>query len=217
MSQESTPRRFETLTDWVRFYTTGLTTSLGQRLHQMGIHPDMITFAGLVVVAIASYVITRGHLFWGAVILLLGTPLDALDGAVARAMQRKGKFGALFDSTLDRYSDGFIFSGLAFYYSDHQNEWGLVLSLVALLGSQLVSYVRARAEGLDVDCKVGLLTRMERTGIILVMLLTGWVMAGLWILAVGTHLTVIQRIWHVHHALRQREQKMQETQGDNAS
>ena len=77
--------------------------------------------------------------------------------------------------------------------------------MVAMLGSLLVSYTRARAEGLDVDCKVGLLTRMERIVIILLMLLSGWVMAGLWVLAVGTHITVAQRVRYVHRALKARE------------
>jgi CDP-diacylglycerol--glycerol-3-phosphate 3-phosphatidyltransferase len=203
MSHEPSPRQFDTLTDRMRFYTGGLVSPLGQRVHKLGIHPDLITAVGLAVVAAASYVISQGHFMWGAIILIVGTPLDALDGAVARAMQRQGKFGALFDSTLDRYSDGFIFMGLTFYYSDQGNELAMLLSMMALLGSLLVSYVRARAEGLDVDCKVGLLTRMERMFIILAMLLTGLVLPGLWLLAVGTHLTVVQRVWYVNRRLAQ--------------
>lgn len=206
MSQEKNSRRFNTLTDFARFYTSGLTTTLGQRLHAIGIHPDAITAAGLVIVAVASYVISQGHFFEGAIILLLGMPLDALDGAVARAMKRTDRFGALFDSTLDRYADGFIFMGLAYYFSEWGDSNAVLLSIAALLGSLLVSYARARAEGLDLDCKVGLLTRMERTAIILVMLLTGWVEAGLWILAIGTHFTTIQRIWYVRRTMKRQQQ-----------
>lgn len=202
----SNSRRFNTLTDFARFYTSGLTTTLGERLHAIGIHPDVVTAAGLLIVAIASYVIAQGEFFWGAIILLLGTPLDALDGAVARAMKRTDRFGALFDSTLDRYADGFIFMGLAYYFSEWGESNNMLLSVAALLGSLLVSYVRARAEGLDLDCKVGLLTRMERTVIILVMLLTGWVVAGLWILAIGTHFTTIQRIWYVKRTMQRQQQ-----------
>lgn len=201
MASESRPPRFNTLTDRARFYTQDLTTTLGRQLHAIGVHPDAITALGLVIVAVAAYVASQGHFFWTGIILILGTPLDALDGAVARAMQRKDKFGALFDSTLDRYADGFIFMGLAYYFSIWSNERAMLLSMAALLGSLLVSYVRARAEGLNVDCKVGLLTRMERVFIILAMLLTGWVEAGLWILTIGTHLTVLQRVWHVRRAL----------------
>ncbi len=201
MSTDDGRRRFNTLTDRMRYHTRGLTTSLGTRLYRMGVHPDAITAFGLVIVAIAAYIASQGHFFWAGVILLLGMPLDALDGAVARAMQRQDKFGALFDSTLDRYADGFIFMALAYHSSVWGNERVMLLSMAALLGSLLVSYVRARAEGLDVDCKVGLLTRMERVFILLAMLLTGWIEIGLWILAVGTHLTVIQRVWYVYRIL----------------
>jgi CDP-diacylglycerol---glycerol-3-phosphate 3-phosphatidyltransferase len=120
-------------------------------------------------------------------------------------MGRTGKFGALWDSTLDRYADGFIFLGIAYYYSTQGNHGVMVLAFVAQIGTQLVSYVRARAEGLNVDCKVGLLTRMERMVIILVMLVTGWVLPGLWILVIGTNVTVLQRVWHVRRALQARE------------
>ncbi|MBN1681846.1 MAG: CDP-alcohol phosphatidyltransferase family protein [Anaerolineae bacterium] len=208
MSQKNnTPPQFNNLTDRMRYYTGGITSTLGQRVHRMGVHPDAITLLGLVIVAIAAGVASQGYFFWSAIILLIGAPLDALDGAVARAMQRTGKFGALFDSTLDRYADGFIFMGLAVYYSEKNNTAGLILSMLALLGSLLVSYVRARAEGLRVDCKVGLLTRMERMVIILAMLLTGQITVGVAVLAVGTHITVIQRVWHVYHTLNEQEQQ----------
>lgn len=201
MTSDNQPQRFNTLTDRARFYTRDLTGTLGRKLHEIGVHPDAITAVGLLIVAIAAYVAAQGHFFWAGLIMLLGTPLDALDGAVARAMQRTDRFGALFDSTLDRYADGFIFMALAYHASVAGNERVMLLSMVALLGSLLVSYVRARAEGLDVDCKVGVLTRMERIVIIIAMLLTGWIEAGLWLLAIGTHVTVIQRVWYVHRTL----------------
>ncbi len=205
MASSKSPHRARTLTDFMRARFGGLTARLGRALWKMGIHPDALTFAGLVVVGVASVALAYGHTLLAALILIAGTPLDALDGAVARAMGRQGKFGAMWDSTLDRYADGFIFMGLAYYFSERGEQLGLVLAMAAMLGSLLVSYTRARAEGLDVDCKVGLLTRMERIVIILAMLLSGWVMAGLWVLAVGTHITVAQRVWHVRGALRARE------------
>jgi CDP-diacylglycerol--glycerol-3-phosphate 3-phosphatidyltransferase len=190
----------------MRGLTGGFVGRAGQRVHQWGIHPDLITLVGLLFVAAAGYVAAQGAFFWAAIIILAGAPLDALDGAVARAMQRKDKFGALFDSTLDRYADGFIFMGLAYYFSARGDEGAVLLSIAALLGTQLVSYVRARAEGLDLECKIGLFTRMERMAVILGMLLTGWVIPGLWILAIGTHFTAIQRIWHVYRTI-QRQMK----------
>lgn len=202
MSQSEPKRQFTTLTDVVRFLTGGITTPIGRQLWAWGVHPDLVTFAGLVMVAVASYVAAQGEFFWAAIIMIAGTPLDALDGAVARAMQRQGKFGALWDSTLDRYADGLIYMGLAVYFSRKQDETALLLAMIALIGSLLVSYVRARAGGLGVDCEVGLLTRMERTFVILAMLLTGWVKLGLWVLAIGTNATVAQRVWHVYRQLK---------------
>ena len=199
MSQQ---RRFNTLTDFMRYLTGGLTSRVGHALYRLGVHPDLITFVGLVIVAGAGYVAAQGEFFWAAVVILLGAPLDAVDGAVARAMQRKDNFGALFDSTLDRYADAFIFMGIGYHYSTEGEHTLLLLSMAALVGSVLVSYVRARAEGLRLDCKVGLFTRMERMVVILVMLLTGYVPLGLWVLAIGTHFTVIQRIWHVYRLIQ---------------
>jgi CDP-diacylglycerol--glycerol-3-phosphate 3-phosphatidyltransferase len=196
-----------TLTDRVRLYTGGFTSRVGYQLHRLGIHPDTITVAGLAVVAIAAYVASQGHFFGSAIIMIAGMPLDALDGAVARAMQRTDKFGAFLDSTLDRYADGFIFMALAYYFSEKGDSTTMLVSMAALLGSILVSYARARAEGLDLDCKVGLLTRMERVLIILAMLLTGQVRLGLWVLAVGTHLTVLQRGWHVYRLIKQQGER----------
>lgn len=206
----------KTLTDVMRRLTGGLTSRLGRMFHRLSVHPDTITVIGLLAVAGAAVLISQGEFVWGALVLVIGAPLDALDGAIARAMQRRDKFGAFWDSTLDRYADGFIFMGLAYYYSGEANQTAVLLSMIALLGSILVSYTRARAEGLQVDCKVGLLTRMERIIIVLVMLVTGWVMVGLWILAVGTHITVAQRSWHVRKMLIAK-QANQASQGDQAS
>jgi len=202
MSQPEPKRQFTTLTDVMRFLTAGITTRIGRQLWAWGVHPDLVTFLGLVMVGVASVVAAQGEFFWAAVIMIAGTPLDALDGAIARVMQRQGKFGALWDSTLDRYSDGFVYMGLAIYFSRQDDETGLLLAMFALIGSLLVSYVRARAGGLRVDCEVGLLTRMERTFMILAMLLTGWVKPGMWILAIGTNVTVAQRVWHVYRELK---------------
>jgi CDP-diacylglycerol---glycerol-3-phosphate 3-phosphatidyltransferase len=199
--------RYETLTDFMRRRTFRLTSFLGTRLAGWGVHPDLLTFLGMVVVAAAAVLIARGEFFWGAVVIIVGAPLDALDGAVARAMQRADRFGALWDSTLDRYADAFIFTGIAYYYSTQNNQTLMLLAILAMIGTQLVSYVRARAEGLNLSCKVGLLTRMERMVIILAMLITGFVHLGLWMLVIGTHVTVAQRIWHVYRSLKQTERR----------
>jgi len=183
--------------------TGGVVSRMGNALYRAGIHPDWITAAGLVVVMVAAVFIGDGQVQVGGVILLLGLPLDALDGAVARAMARTDPFGAVLDSTLDRYADGFIFAALSYHFAG-QND--MLLPLAALLGSFAVSYVRARAEGAGVDVKIGVFTRLERVVVILVMLLVPpLLIPGLWVLAVGTNFTAMQRLWFVYKSLKERE------------
>jgi CDP-diacylglycerol--glycerol-3-phosphate 3-phosphatidyltransferase len=159
----------------------------------------MITVAGLVVVGIAAVVIGRGEFQWGGIILILGLPLDALDGAVARAMGRQDKFGGILDSTLDRYADAFIFGGLSYYFAVHDQFDYMLLALAALTGSLVVSYVRARAGEAGLSVKVGLLDRFVRVIIIVAVLLVPPLLTlGLWILAVGTNFTALQRMWYVY-------------------
>jgi len=165
-----------------------------------------VTIAGTVLVFVASLVVALGHMQLGAFILLLALPLDAIDGAIARAMQRKGKFGALLDSSLDRYADAAIFTGLGYYFAVKGQLEMLVLAFAALVGAYSVSYVRARAEGLGVDVKIGLFSRLERVAIILLMLLLPDLLPiGVTILALGTNFTAFQRLVYVYRVLKQRE------------
>ncbi len=175
---------------------------IGGFLHRLGIHPDTITIAGLVVVVVAAVFIGRGDFQLGGVILILGLPLDALDGAVARAMERTGKFGSVLDSTLDRYADALIFGGLSYYFAVHDQYDYLLLALAALTGAFLVSYVRARAGEAGLSVKVGLLDRFVRVMIILAALLVPPLLPlGLWILAIGTNVTAFQRLWYVYRKM----------------
>jgi CDP-diacylglycerol---glycerol-3-phosphate 3-phosphatidyltransferase len=188
-----------TLSDRLRALTGGFTSRIGMAVHKAGIHPDLITIVGLAVVAVAAVFIARGEMQWGGVILILGLPLDALDGAVARAMQRTGKFGGVLDSTLDRYADGFIFGALGYYFAEQNQLSNLLLVFAALMGSFVVSYVRARAGEADLSVKVGLFTRFERVAVILAaLLIPALLVPGLWVLAVGTNITGVQRLWFVY-------------------
>lgn len=156
--------------------------------------------------AAAAVVIGAGHLQLGGGILLVGLPFDALDGAVARAMQRTDKFGALLDSTLDRYADGFIFCGIGYYFAVHDAFAMMLLALAALIGSYSVSYVRARGEGLGISATGGWFSRVERTVVLLVgLLLVPLLPICLGILAVGTHATALQRLRYLHKTLARRE------------
>lgn len=193
----------KTLTNYLRKLSSGVINPLGAVLHRMGVHPDMVTFFGLVIVGIAAVFIAQGQIQVGAVTLLIGLPLDALDGAVARAMQRTGKFGAMLDSTLDRYADGFIFAALSYYFAVQGQFNLLLLTQASLLGSILVSYTRARGEGLGVDTKIGLFSRVERVIVIIVMLLIPPLLQwGIILLAIGTNFTALQRLWFVYNSLK---------------
>ena len=129
---------------------------------------------------------------------MLSLPLDALDGAVARALKRGGAFGMLLDSTLDRYADGFIFAALGYYFAESGRLDMLIAALAALIGSYLVSYIRARADDakVGVSVTVGFFSRLERVIVLLLMTLAAGLLerdapleVGLLILAVGTNLT----------------------------
>lgn len=188
-----------TFTDWIRTLTGGVVARAGNAFYRAGIHPDYITVAGLVVVMIASFFIARGQIQLGGVILILGLPLDALDGAVARAMQRRDKFGGLLDSTLDRYADSLIFAALGYYFASQGQLDHLLLAMASLIGSFVVSYVRARAGEAGLSVKVGLFTRLERVAVLLPsLLIPPLLVLGMWILAIGTNFTGLQRVWFVY-------------------
>lgn len=188
-----------TLTDQARALTRGLTARAGMALHRAGVHPDTITLAGLAVVAAAAVLIGRGELPAAGVVLLAGLPLDALDGAVARAMQRQDRFGGVLDSTLDRYADAFIFGGLSYHFAVQGRFEMMLAALAALIGSFVVSYVRARAGEAGLSVKIGLFDRFVRVVIILVSLFVPALLdVGVLALAVGTNLTGLQRLWYVY-------------------
>lgn len=195
-----------TLTDRARCWTARITQRAGMATYRAGIHPDVITIVGLLVVVVAAFPIAQGQHPLGALILILGLPLDALDGAVARAMGRTGQFGGVLDSTLDRYADGLVFGALAYYFAAHGELVFLLLTLAALNGSFVVSYVRARAGEAGLSVKVGLFSRLERLVVLLVMLLIPpLLVVGLVVLAIGTNISVLQRLWYSRRHLNEQE------------
>ena len=202
-----------TLTDRLRIRAQSPLDRAGLVLARLGVHPDWITVLGLLLVVVASILLAAGEFLAGGIILALSLPLDALDGAVARAINRVGAFGMVLDSTLDRYADGFIFAALGYYFAAQDRLDMLGLALLALVGSFLVSYIRARADDskVSVSATVGLLSRLERVAIVLLMTLTSGILQssapteiGLLILALGTHFTALQRLHHVYAALKDR-------------
>ena len=188
--------------DSLRPKVASILQPIGRGLIRLGINADAITIAGTVLMAIVGVLLANGQFLIGGGLVIVSAPLDALDGTVARLAGQASKFGAFLDSTSDRYAEGFILIGLLIYGLTRREDWIVVLSFVAMWGSFAVSYTRARAEGLGYECKIGLLTRLERFILIVVMLLTGWILPGLIALAVLTHVTALQRIVYVRGAMR---------------
>jgi len=168
-------------------------------LHGMGVTPNMVSFAGFALTICAAAILASGSLRIGGGVLWVAAMLDMVDGALARVSQLESKFGAFLDSTLDRYSESITFLGLAFYYANKGDaQTHLLLIFLTLVGSWAVSYTRARAEGLDIECNVGILQRPERLVLLIASLILGLVLPVLWVLAVMTNITAIQRIYEVY-------------------
>jgi CDP-diacylglycerol--glycerol-3-phosphate 3-phosphatidyltransferase len=167
-----------------------------------GVSPNAVTAAGFVLSLAGAVAIARGELVAGAVILVVSGICDALDGALARRSGRESVFGAFIDSTLDRVAELASFGALVVYYTARADggRFAVPLVLVALAGSILTSYTRARAEGLGLDCRVGLLERPERVALLVLGLLFGGTVlfAVIACLAALTLVTTVQRIVHIH-------------------
>ena len=197
---EQTTKDYETLTDWVRDKASIITYPIGRFLERWGIHPNMVTIVGFFLNVLAGVVLSTGNLIAGAVAVMVASSVDALDGALARVSGKKTQFGAFLDSTLDRLSEGVLFFGLLVWLVSQEMRVEIYLIYAVILGSVMVSYARARAEGLQFECKVGILTRLERIAVLSVGLLLGWVRVTLVIMAVLTWITFMQRAVSVYRS-----------------
>ncbi len=184
---------------------------IGRLMVRWHITANMLTFSGMVLAAVSGLLAATGNLAWAGLVLLLAAPMDAFDGTVARLSGSiRSKFGAFWDSTLDRYSESLVLIGVLIYGLNRYDDGIVVLACVTIFGSLLVSYARSRAETLGVDCKVGIMTRLERVVVTIVMLLLNPlypdapVLIGLGLMAVLTHVTVIMRIVHVRREMDRR-------------
>jgi len=168
----------------------------GRGLARLGIAPNTLTTLGLLLTLLATFVVAREHYLMAGVLLVLGGAMDTFDGAVARESNRSTPYGGFYDSVTDRISDGAILAGLAWSLYDRPRL--LLLALIALVAAQVTSYVRARAESIDLECSVGIMERSERALLIIIGLLVAPLLEPvLWALAVGGTVTVLQRIHHV--------------------
>jgi len=169
---------------------------LAQIVRRIPFSPNVLTIIGFVITCIAALVIPY-NIRLGGILVLVGGVFDMIDGIAARTGGKATKFGAFLDSVLDRYADAFLFLALAWYFSSRADYTGAFLSIITLIGAFLISYARARAEGLGESCHVGIMERPERIMLLIFATLTGWLLPVLWVMAVLTHITVIQRICHV--------------------
>lgn len=175
-----------------------------RRLAAIGVTPMALSVAGLAGNAAAAILISRGALFTGGAVMLLASALDLLDGALARSTNTASTAGALVDSTLDRVSEAVVLFGVLIYMLGANRDVDAMLAFVAVVGSMMVSYVRARAEGLGLSMTDGLFTRAERVLLLGAALILGYLSTALWLLAVLTSLTALQRLLIGMRALRER-------------
>ena len=180
---------------------------VARALARLGVSPNAVTFAGLVGAGISAYLISEGIFWAGGVVMLLAGILDLFDGALARATGQDSDFGALLDSVIDRVSEIVVLLGLLLFYTRSGPVEGSVFVYLAVGGSIMVSYLRARSEGLGIDCKVGIMTRPERVaalgfGLIIGQWLPNVVLAVLGAIAALTILTTAQRLFHTWRSLK---------------
>jgi phosphatidylglycerophosphate synthase len=203
-SVNSTPSK-KTFTDYLRLWFKWVLDPLGGFFNRLGLTPNMMTMLGLIGNSVGAYYLARGEMLTGGILVLLMTPIDALDGTMARLRGESGDFGAFVDSVTDRYSELIIYGGLLYHFLSLGEPLGGLLVFGAAAGSVLVSYVKARAEALGYEAKVGLLTRVERYLVLAPSLVFNQLLIGLWIIALLANITALQRIWYVR---RQAHEKM---------
>jgi CDP-diacylglycerol---glycerol-3-phosphate 3-phosphatidyltransferase len=187
-----------------------LSAVVRNRLIESRLTPNAISLVGLVGNLAAAALIWQGYYTLGGIAFIIGSVMDTLDGRYARASGKGTLFGAFLDSTLDRVEEGIVLTAVAYRFADAGDGFAAAMCVVVVLGSLMVSYTRARAEALGVECKVGLATRPVRV----VILSVGLVFAkgaslgdfellepAIYVLAALTAVTVLQRVWHVKQAL----------------
>lgn len=195
------------LTNFARARAAALLEGIAVLFQRLGLTPNTLTVIGFLLVCVIALAIAAGYEALGAILLLFAAAFDATDGALARLTNRVSRFGAFLDSTLDRYADGVLLMAIMWRGVELNERWLIVLSVIALLGSLLVSYARARAEGLGLSMKEGWFTRLERMVVLVLGLLstvvigsTGLLIATA-ILAVFANVTAVQRILAVKEKL----------------
>ena len=189
-----------------------LAEPVGRVVAKTRVKPNYLTISGFLMNIFVAWVISQGYFLLGGSLILVAGIFDLLDGAVARYTNRVTKFGALLDSTLDRWSDAVLLFGLLWYFAwrpDQDTSLEMILIFAALVGFLLVSYVRARAEGLGLNADVGIMRRTQRILILSMGLMLSTfepiLLVALWSLAIGSNLTAAHRLIYVwYHSRKER-------------
>ncbi len=204
-----------TFTDRLRLIFKGILDPIGAFLNRTGLTPNAITLLGLVGTTVGAYIISQGNMTTGGIVLLLSVLVDAFDGTMARLRGENSDFGGFVDSVSDRYAEFITFGGLLYFFLSQENYTGVMVTFAATAGSVLVSYVKARAEGLNFTAKVGILTRVERYFVLIPLLIFNQPFWAVMVIAILGNITALQRILFVraqgHERMRKaREEKARE-------
>ncbi len=183
--------------EYLRAGMNGVLERIALLIARTGMTPNILTLLGFIGMAVAGVLCSAGLFFPAGFVVAASSIFDALDGALARASGAASVYGAFLDSFLDRYAEAAVYAGLLAHYAWSVAPWGIVTVFSAAIGSLMVSYARARAEGLGIECRVGLFARPERFAVIIAGLITGFVLPAIVILAVATNATAVQRLLHV--------------------
>ncbi len=200
-----------TFTDRLRIIFKGILDPIGAFLNRIGLTPNTITLLGLVGTTIGAYFISQGRMTTGAFVLLASVLVDAFDGTMARLRGDPSDFGGFVDSVSDRYAELITFGGLLYYFLSLGDYPGVMVTFAAAAGSVLVSYVKARAEGLGFTAKVGILTRVERYLVLIPLLVFNQPFIASVVIAVLGNITALQRILHVRVQGHERMRKARES------
>ena len=171
------------------------------------IHPNVLTFIGLLINIYAAVLLGSGKFFYAGLVIIGAGLFDMVDGRVARETQRVTLFGAFFDSVVDRYSDLALLMGLLVYYANINRNFYVVLTAVVMTASVMISYTRSRSENVIESCKVGFLERPERVVLLIIGALADRMAPVLWVIAVLGNITVIHRMLHTWDVTKAIEQK----------
>jgi CDP-diacylglycerol---glycerol-3-phosphate 3-phosphatidyltransferase len=191
----------ETVRAYVREVLDRAAKPLAWLLLWCHVTPNQVSLMGIVLTLVTAALIVDGQLLLAGAMYILAASLDLLDGVLARMAKMASRFGAFLDSTADRISEGVVFAAIAYHFASHGQSVDAALAVLALLGSLLVSYTRARAEGLGLECKVGIMTRAERVLLIAFGLMLGLLPAAIYLLVALTAFSAMQRILHTFRQL----------------